>query len=280
MDFESQVSKAFAGPKPDVGQSTSSQVPPAPPQDFEPFEHDFHGREERDLPNLPLQRAKGGAPPHKSKKRKALGPLDGAPEKRRVRDGSSLEERKELHNQIERYVTSFPELGGTFRVTDPEVTPLEDMKFTLAQIQQRLNAKQELKLLQSGLVTACVGVEMASGFIPRNPVKLRGFGSNVSANMDLFNDTLKQIACKYGGMLPVSMEAQLFMILVRCAANTHTANMAIEAKEKAKNDTPPHRPPTPPPPPPPPPPEPTEPPPPPPPEGPLRRDEEGVEIVI
>ena len=83
-------------------------------------------------------------------------------------------------------------------------------------------------MLQSGLVTTCMAAEFASSMLPKNPIKLQGFGQNVASNIEMFNDSLKQLACKYGGSMQISVEAQIGMMLVRLAANTHLSNLQME----------------------------------------------------
>ena len=229
MDFEAAVNAAFEG----KGQGVSAPSPPPPPPSqpqegipVEPFEHDFHG-----LPPPPPQ---GPPPPQegrpkKYKKRVRLHGVEPPIKKQRPKhDPSTLEERKELHEKIMRYVDSFPEhIFPEAMGVSPE-TPFDELTYVLQRIQQRINAKQELQVLQSGLVTTCMAAEFASSMLPKNPIKLQGFGQNVASNIEMFNDSLKQLACKYGGSMQISVEAQIGMMLVRLAANTHLSNLQME----------------------------------------------------
>ena len=72
--------------------------------------------------------------------------------------------------------------------------------------------------------------------IPSNPIKLKGFATNVQANMSMFDTCLKQLQCKYGGQMQVSVEATLGMLLLRCAVTVHTANVASEADEARRKE--------------------------------------------
>ena len=157
---------------------------------MEPFEHDFHG------PPPPPQEGR----PRKYKKRVRLPGVEPPIKKQRPKhDPSTPEERKELHEKIMRYVDSFPEhIFPEAMGVSPE-TPFDELTYVLQRIQQRINAKQELQVLQSGLVTMCMATEFGSSMIPKNPIKLKGFGTNVSSHISMFDDCLKQIACKYGG---------------------------------------------------------------------------------
>ena len=247
-DFEAQINRAFGQDRP--------PPPPSPPRGGgpgpAPFEHDFHGEmREPSPPRRPRgerKRSRSGT------RRPRLERPDGfepkPPPPRRISDGSTLDERAEIADQIKRYSASFPDVAVPPEMSDPATNTRDALKFTLAEIQQKLNARQELQLLQSGLVTGCVGVEMASTFIPKNPIKLKGFATQVSSNIAMFDDTLKQIACKYGGQIPISVETQLLMLLLRCAVSTHTQNVTMEKNEDVITDF--GRPQTPPPPPPPP----------------------------
>ena len=223
-DFEAQINRAF-------GQDRAPPPPPSPPRGGgpgpAPFEHDFHG--EYREPSPPRRPRAGRKRSRSGTRRPPLERPDGSfdprpPPPRRISDGSTIEERTEIADQIKRYSASFPEVAVPPEMSDPATNTRDALKFTLADIQQKLNARQELQLLQSGLITGCVGVEMASTFIPKNPIKLKGFATQVSSNIGMFEDTLKQIACKYGGQIPISVETQLLMLLLRCAVSTHTQN--------------------------------------------------------
>ena len=248
-DFEAQINRAF-------GQDRFP-APPSPPRGGgpgpAPFEHDFHG--EHRAPSPPRRPRAGRKRSRSGTRRPLVERPDGSfdprpPPPRRISDGSTIEERTEIADQIKRYSASFPDVAVPPEMGDPATNTRDALKFTLAEIQQKLNARQELQLLQSGLVTGCVGVEMASTFIPKNPIKLKGFATQVSSNIAMFDDTLKQIACKYGGQIPISVETQLLMLLLRCAVSTHTQNVTMEKNEDVITDF--GRPQTPPPPPPPP----------------------------
>lgn len=252
-DFEAQINRAF-------GQDRAPPPPPSPPRGGgpgpAPFEHDFHG--EYREPSPPRRPRAGRKRSRSGTRRPPLERPDGSfdprpPPPRRISDGSTIEERTEIADQIKRYSASFPEVAVPPEMSDPATNTRDALKFTLADIQQKLNARQELQLLQSGLITGCVGVEMASTFIPKNPIKLKGFATQVSSNIGMFEDTLKQIACKYGGQIPISVETQLLMLLLRCAVSTHTQNATMEKNEEVITMGPDFgRPQTPPPPPPPP----------------------------
>jgi len=224
MDFEAAVNAAFEG----KGQGVSGvSTPPPPPSQggipVEPFEHDFHGPPPPPGPPPPQE-----GRPRKYKKRVRLPGVEPPIKKRPKYDPSTPEERKELHEKIMRYVDSFPEhIFPEAMGVSPE-TPFDELTYVLQRIQQRINAKQELQVLQSGLVTTCMAAEFASSMLPKNPIKLQGFGQNVASNIEMFNDSLKQLACKYGGSMQISVEAQIGMMLVRLAANTHLSNLQME----------------------------------------------------
>ena len=235
MDFEAAVNAAFEGKGQGVsGVNTPPPPPPQPPQPqegipVEPFEHDFHG------PPPPPQEGR----PKKYKKRVRLPGVEPPIKKQRPKhDPSTPEERKELHEKIMRYVDSFPEHIFPEAMGVSPDTPFDELTYVLQRIQQRINAKQELQVLQSGLVTTCMAAEFASSMLPKNPIKLQGFGQNVASNIEMFNDSLKQLACKYGGSMQISVEAQIGMMLVRLAANTHLSNLQME-KVAAQQQPPP-----------------------------------------
>ena len=230
-DFEAQINRAFGQDRPPREPSPPRGVGPGPT----PFEHNFHG--EIREPSPPRRPRVGRKRSRSGTRRPLLERSDGMeppkpPPPRRISDGSTIDERTEIADQIKRYCASFPDVAVPPDLSDPATNTRDALKFTLAEIQQKLNARQELQLLQSGLITGCVGLEMASTFIPRNPIKLKGFATQVSSNIGMFEDTLKQIACKYGGQLPISVETQLLMLLLRCAVSTHTQNVVMEKNEE------------------------------------------------
>ena len=71
-------------------------------------------------------------------------------------------ERQEVYDRIMRYVDSFPEHNFPETTMISPTTPLPDLQFVLQRIQQRINAKQELQVLQSGLVTSCMALKFGS----------------------------------------------------------------------------------------------------------------------
>jgi hypothetical protein len=234
MDFEDAISQAFGGPSgsPKPEEPTASHPPIG--SGVDPFENDFHGVPKSPPRSPPRggikKRERGAAPPKgdRPKERK-----EKAPKKPKPADPATKKEQKEKYEQIMRYVDTFPEhINGQEMMGIGPDAPVEHLTFVLQRIQQRINARQELQVLQSGLVTMCMAAEFGCTFVPNNPVKLHGFGSNVSANINLFDDCLKQIACKYGGALQLSVESQIGIMLVRCAVNTHVANLALESEEK------------------------------------------------
>lgn len=228
--FDAAVSSAF-GQKP----STEAQQPMVVPPQPESFENDFHGKQLDPKP-IPLKMKK----PKKSRRADPLtgDPLPPPPPKkvRKIDMGDPLD-RQDVYGMITRYADAFPEEAPFHEVghLNPEEVPLQELEFVLHRIQRRINAKQELQLLQSGLVTSCMCVEMVSDMVPGNPVKLQGFGQNVNAQISMFDNVLKQIACKYGGNVTVSVEAQLGMLLLRVAGNTHFMNLKAESEQENKD---------------------------------------------
>ena len=91
--------------------------------------------------------------------------------------------------------------------------------------------------MQTGLITGAACLEMGSEMVPNNPIKLKGFATNISSNMAMFEDCLKQIQCKYGGQMQISVEATLGMLLLRCAVTVHTQNVNEEYEKKREAET-------------------------------------------
>ena len=232
-DFEAAVNQAF-------GQG-SNPTPPPPEVDpppmgtgVEPFENDFHGRSPPRSPPRGGIKKKDRPPKEKRERRERS---DRPPKKPKPVDAATKNEQKEKYEQIMRYVDTFPEhINNQEMMGVGPDAPVDHLTFVLQRIQQRINAKQELQVLQSGLVTMCMAAEFGSSMIPKNPIKLKGFGTNVSSHISMFDDCLKQIACKYGGALQISVEAQISIMLVRCAVNTHLANVQLEKDEKLNLD--------------------------------------------
>ena len=227
-DFEAAVSSAFKrkGSPPPLEDPRPAPLDGPP---IEPFENDFHG------PPPPPPPPPQPRSPKKKKRREGLVERDGIVKKRAPRPpkedlilAGTPKERQEVYDRIMRYVDSFPEHNFPETTMISPTTPLPDLQFVLQRIQQRINAKQELQVLQSGLVTSCMALEFGSTLIPGNPVRLSGFGANVATNINMFDDCLRQMACKYGGKMVISIEAQLGMMLLRVAANTHMTNLKSE----------------------------------------------------
>ena len=236
-DFAAAVGRAFDKGSP-TNQGPSISLPDKGPPGFDDI-NDFHGKPE---PEKRGGRSKKGG---EKRKREGRSDRDGAPREKRERttlplpaDPKEAEGRKEAYASILRYLDSFPEhINNAEMVGLSEHSPLDQLTWTLQRIQQRVNAKQELQVLQSGLVTTCMAVEFGSKLVPRNPVKLNGFGSHVSRNIAMFDDCLKQLACKYGGQISVSVESQLALIVVRCAVNTHMENALKEKFCEVKEES-------------------------------------------
>ena len=201
---------ARAAPVPRVPEPRG---PPPPPPKKKGFMASLFG--DKDEPK---------GPPQKKQK-----PLDPEAEK---------DARAELAAQILRYADAFPEnvLKEEREVTERQSK--NELTFILARIQKRINMKQELSVMQSGLVTSCMALEFGTSMIPGQPVKLKGFGTNVASNIQMFDTCLKQIACKYGGKLQMSVETQMIFLMVRIAANTHMTNMMMETSRAAFGFTP------------------------------------------
>ena len=237
-DFTAAVNAAFDKPK-------EQPLPSGPP--VQPFENTFHGPEEP--PPLPPPSSSSFGPPptglppqppqqqqpqrDNGKRRKRVRVQDGVeggvhkqPRKEK-KDPSTPEERREVYEKIMRYVDSFPEHNFPEAANLTPMTTFDELTYILQRIQQRVNAKQELQVLQSGLVTSCMALEFGSTLVPGNPVRLNGFGANVSSNIAMFDDALRQLACKYGGKMVISVEAQIGMMLMRLAANTHLTNVTM-----------------------------------------------------
>lgn len=226
-DFEAAVSGAFAkkDQPPQIPPAVVPQVPPPVGAPVKPFDNEFHG-----IPPPPDVGRKG-----KKKRRESILDRDGIhkqPKKPRldpIKHGTP-EERKDAYERIMRYVDSFPEHIFPEAVGISAELPIDDLTYILQRIQQRVNAKQELQVLQSGLVTTCMALEFGATMVPGNPVKLQGFGSNVATNIAMFDDCLRQLACKYGGKLVMSVETQIGLMLLRLAANTHITNVSMTIK--------------------------------------------------
>ena len=240
MSFEDAIGAAFKKKEPDL----APHPPPPPVPDVRPFDNDFHGKEFEQngggtgipLPPPVSDHGFDAAPRRKKKRDPSLLDRDGIKKKKVSKTelimAGTAEERREVYERIMKYVDSFPEYVFPEAMAVSELTPLPDLQFTLARIQQRVNAKQELQVLQSGLVTSCMALEFGSTMVPGNPVMLNGFGQNIATNIAMFDDCLRQIACKYGGKMVISVEAQLGMMLMRVAANTHITNMCTESEKK------------------------------------------------
>lgn len=228
MDFEEQVNAAF-------GDALNAQPPTQPPLP------DNMGHEQPLPGNMGHEQPIGVEPPpvkkKKSKKKRDRDPNEPPREKKRKTFQPTeelLEESRELYDQIVRFAEAFPECADNVEVY-PDMPP-DELRFILAKIQRKINAKNELAVLRSGLIAGCIGVEMASQFIPKNPIKLHGFSNDVNANISAFDTCLKQILCKHGDKFALSVEATLGLLLLKHAASTHMANMTREAKEKKEAD--------------------------------------------
>lgn len=248
--FDDAVSGAF-GRRAPVDGSESSLLPPVKAVVEPP--HEFHGPErvpptppDENMPTIIPPRREDrprprGRPPGSKKRHRDEGPMrdemrgEREPKKKRTDPFSSPEERKEVIEALMRYQAAFPEVAA---MVPPDVGTdmysLDHLQFMLASVTQRINQKQELKILQTGLISTSMMVEFGSTLVPNNPVKLKGFGASITAQIGIFDDVLKQIACKYGGNLPVTVEMQLGMLLLRVAGATHMANAAMERKEEEK----------------------------------------------
>ena len=237
-DFEAAVNAAFDKPR--------EQPPPPSGPPVQPFENTFHGPEVPPPPpptpssSFPPPDGLPPPPPSQSfrpdggKRRKRVRVQDGVEggvhkqARKEKKDPSTPDERREIYEKIMRYVDSFPEHNFPEAANLNPMTTFDELTYILQRIQQRVNAKQELQVLQSGLVTSCMALEFGSTLVPGNPVRLNGFGANVSNNIAMFDDALRQLACKYGGKMVISVEAQIGMMLMRLAANTHLTNVTME----------------------------------------------------
>lgn len=197
MDFDSQLASALGDDKKDT---------PPPPKKEEKKEK----RKRRD---------KDVEPP-KPKKKKV----------EEINDEESAE-CAELYGQLVRFAEAFPDCARELPPDLSERTSKNELEFHLAKLQRRINAKNELDVVRSGLVSTCMMAEMGSTFIPGEPVKLKGFAMSVQANIQAFDTSLKQILCKYGDKFALSAEATLGLLLLKHGATTHMANLAQEAKK-------------------------------------------------
>ena len=251
--FDDAVSGAFGRRSADESSlpQVKSSLPPVQAVVEPP--HDFHGPERPPPdPNMPTivaprreDRPRPRGRPLGSKKRHRDegmvmgdgGPKEGGgvPKKKRTDPFSSPEERQEVIDSLMRYQAAFPEVAA---MVPPDIGTdsysLDHLQFMLASVTQRINQKQELKILQTGLISTSMMVEFGSTLVPGSPVKLKGFGASISTQIGIFDDVLKQIACKYGGNLPVTVEMQLGMLLLRVAGSTHMVNAAQEKKEEGQ----------------------------------------------
>lgn len=155
------------------------------------------------------------------------------PKRKKIEEVSEEEsaECAELYGQIVRFAEAFPDCAGQIPIDLSEKSSKNELEFHLAKIQRRINAKNELDVVRSGLVSTCMVAEMGSTFIPGEPVKLKGFAMSVQANIQAFDTCLKQILCKYGDKFALSAEATLGLLLLKHGATTHMANLAQEAKK-------------------------------------------------
>jgi hypothetical protein len=204
MDFESQVNAAFGDEE------------TAAPEPLTNKQQKKEKRKHRDAEKKPRDNAE-----------------DKPKKKIRAEETTSPEECKALFDQITRYAEAFPDCVA-LPVHLSHTSPKPELEFELAKIQRRVNAKQDLQALQSSLVSTCVMIEMGAAFIPGQPIKLRGWSQNVSANMETFNDSLKQILCKYGEKFTLSCEATLLLLLTKNAVTTHLANAHEDRMNKLK----------------------------------------------
>ena len=113
-------------------------------------------------------------------------------------------EREKVYNTIARYMDMFPNETAGFLVNDK--MPLGDLQLALSMVQKKVSQKQEMDILRSGLISSTLAIEQVSLFVPRCPVKLQGLSTRVSQNIEMFDNCLKQIMCKYGGSFEISPE--------------------------------------------------------------------------
>lgn len=206
MDFESQVNAAFG----------DEDIPAA-----EPLTNNKKQKKEKRK--------------DKDKEKRPHDNAEDKPKKKARTEEASPDECKSLFDQITRYAEAFPDCVA-LPVHLSHASPKPELEFELAKIQRRVNAKQDLQALQSSLVSTCVMIEMGAAFIPGQPIKLRGWSQSVSANIETFNDSLKQILCKYGEKFTLSCEATLLLLLTKNAVTTHLAN-AHEDRMNALKET-------------------------------------------
>ena len=171
--FDDAVSGAFGRRPP---EESTSVLPPVR-EVVEP-PHDFHGPQlsaiDERLPTIvqpptadrprPRGRPLGSKKRHRDENRPPredrppkIDPLTGepierVPKKKRTDPFSSPEERKEVVETIMRYQAAFPDFGS---MVPPDINQdnysLDHLQFMLQTITQRINQKQELKILQTGL---------------------------------------------------------------------------------------------------------------------------------
>lgn len=233
MDFEDAVANAFAKQAP-PRQEPPPARPPSPVTQPESRPPESRPPEMRPPePRPPLEEA----PVLKKKRKRRENNPDGDPQppKKKKESDADVAEKRELFDQLQRYSVAFPsESQPDVNYITPE-SSIDDMRFALSRIQQRINTQQELQVLQTGLVTGVACLELGSSMIPNNPVKLNGLSTNVQSNIQLFDNCLKQMQCKYGGEIQISVEATMAMLLLRCAVTVHTTNVANEAIEREKD---------------------------------------------
>lgn len=202
MDFDAQLANALGDEK---------DTPPPPPP-----------KKEEKKEKRPRKRDKEVSEPK--------------PKRKKIEEVNEEEsaECAELYQQLVRFAEAFPDCAGQIPVDLSERSGKNELEFHLAKIQRRINAKNELDVVRSGLVSTCMVAEMGSTFIPGEPVKLKGFAMSVQANIQAFDTCLKQVLCKYGDKFALSAEATLGLLLLKHGATTHMANLAQEAKKEVK----------------------------------------------
>ena len=181
-------------------------------------------KEKRDAPPPPFNTPEGGD--------------EGPPFEDPAEAGNLVEkEADDLKRQILRYCDAFPEHAGNTRMmVEANRMSIPELEFELAQLTRRVNQQQELSMMRTGLITGCAAIEFGTSFIPGQPVKLQGFSGSVSADISAFDTCLKQIMCKYGNEIVMSVEATLGLLLVKHAFTTHMANAAAASKVKVEKE--------------------------------------------
>ena len=146
-----------------------------------------------------------------------------------TQDEGDNNERTTLYAQLCSFVDTFPDDARACGLSRADANADTDtLKLQIAKINQRIGARQELQVMHMLLISGAAGLEQAATMIPGQPVHLQGLSTNVAGSMHLFDESLKQIQCKYAGALSFGPEATLMFTLARICTTTHLTNKAKE----------------------------------------------------